>query len=305
MGTPDFAVPPLKALADYPCNIRLVLTQPDRPKGRGRQMVPPPVKQAALELGLEVAQPQNMKGKEIREKLTALQPDYLIVVAFGHKLPQEILDIPAIHPVNIHASLLPAYRGSAPIQAAILNRDKETGITTMVMDKELDSGDMLLTARTPIASEETAQDLHDRLAGMGADLIIKTMDVFANNKIKPITQDHTKATFAPMLKKEDGRIDWNRSPESIHALVRAMTPWPGTFTFIKGKRVKIFKVSPLATRTDVEPGIVFQTDKAGIHVAAKGGSVLICELQGSSGKRMNAADYLRGNPLKTGYLLKC
>lgn len=300
MGTPDFSVPALKALARYDCDIPLVVTQPDRPKGRGRKLMPPPVKKAAQELGFELFQPESMKGDEIREKLAALKPDFFVVVAFGHKLSREILDIPAVYPINIHASLLPAYRGSSPIQAAIMNMDRESGVTTMVMDTKLDTGDMLLKAATPLAEDETAQTLHDRLSLMGADLIIRTLNGIADNTVTPEIQDHTRATHAPMLKKEDGRIDWCREPEEICAQVRAMTPWPGAFTYINDKRIKVVEVRPMDIKPDEPAGTVFDCTCDEIHVAAGSRSLAILQLQGASGKCLCSEDYLRGNRLDTG-----
>ncbi|MBF0257731.1 MAG: methionyl-tRNA formyltransferase [Desulfamplus sp.] len=335
MGTPDFSVPALKALSqhrslvhhipagEYPFddsfgkfgtlqsgesindrqiryNISLVITQPDRPKGRGRKMMPPPVKQAALELGLEVFQPESMKGQKIIDKLAALKPDFFVVVAFGHKLSREILDIPSIYPINIHASLLPDYRGSSPIQAAIINMDKISGITTMIMDTKLDTGDILLKATTPIAADDTGQTLHDRLALIGADLIVKTLDAVVENKIVPQPQDNSKATYAPMLKKEDGRIDWCKEPEQISAHVRAMTPWPGAFTFLNGKRIKVVSVRPMDLKTDLPAGTLLSCDCNEIHVSAGSRSLAILELQGASGKCLCSEDFLRGNRLDTG-----
>ncbi len=303
MGTPDFSVPPLVALSKAGHDILLVVTQPDRPKGRGKKMVPPPVKVAAQQLGLKVIQPANMRTTEIKETLLALRPDLFVVVAFGHKLSQEILDIPAINPINIHASLLPAHRGSSPIQAALLNLDKETGVTTMFMDKDLDTGDMLLTAATPIQASDTAQDLHDRLAAMGADLIVKTLDALAEERLTPVPQDHSLATHAPMLKKSDGKIDWTLSPEKISAHVRAMTPWPGAFTHLADQRLKVFRVTCHSTPSSAEPGTVLGCDDQGIQVAAGNGTVSIVELQGASGKRMTAAEFLRGKPVEPGVVL--
>lgn len=299
MGTPDFSVPPLEALARKH-NIALVLTQPDRRKGRGKIMMPPPVKTAALALGLPVEQPKSMKGDAIQETLRALKPDFFVVVAYGHKLSREILDIPSIYPINIHASLLPAYRGSSPIQAAIMNQDKVSGVTTMVMDTELDTGDILLKAETPIKDDETAQSLHDRLSRMGADLIMETIDGIAENRIQPAPQDHGKATYAPMLKKDDGRIDWCKEPEEISAHVRAMTPWPGAFTFIGDKRIKVMTVKPMEIQPDVPAGTVFDCTCDEIHVAAGSRSLAILELQGASGKCLCSEAYLRGNRLDTG-----
>ncbi len=299
MGTPDFSVPPLKALARH-CEISLVITQPDRPKGRGKKMTPPPVKTAALELGLEVFQPENMKDNAVLEKLAALKPDFFVVVAFGHKLSREILDIPAIYPINIHASLLPAYRGSSPIQAAIMNMDKESGVTTMIMDTDLDTGDMLMKAATPLVANETGQTLHDRLSVMGADLIIETIKGIEDNSIKPKPQDHSKSSHAPMLKKEDGRIDWCKEPEEISAQVRAMTPWPGAFTFINEKRIKVVEVQPMDIHSDEPAGTVFNCTCDEIHVVAGSRSLAILQLQGASGKCLCSEDYLRGNRLDTG-----
>ena len=300
MGTPDFAVPPLKALIAAGHHIPLVITQPDRPRGRGKKKMPPPVKQAARDLGLDILQPESMKGADIKERLLSLEPDFFVVVAFGHKLSREILDIPRIHPINIHASLLPAWRGSSPIQAAILNQDKEAGVTTMIMDTDLDTGDMLLKARTPIAPDETAQTLHDRLAPMGADLIVKTLEAFAQGTITPEPQNHALATHAPLLKKTDGCVDWNLSSDKIHALVRAMTPWPGAYGFLGGKRIKILEVAPLDIHTHHKPGTVFSCSCNEIQVATGSGALAILRLQGASGKCLCSEDFLRGNKLETG-----
>ena len=278
----------------------LVITQPDRPKGRGKKMVPPPVKVAAEKLGLKVIQPESMRSAAIKETLVALKPDLFVVVAFGHKLSQEILDIPVITPINIHASLLPAHRGAAPIQAAILNQERLAGVTTMFMDKNLDTGDMLFKSETPVSDSDMAQDLHDRLAVMGADLIVKTLDHIAENRLTPIPQDHTLATFAPMLKKSDGRIDWTLSPDKISAHVRAMTPWPGAFTNLDGQRLKIFKITCQSTPSTATPGTVLGCDDQGIQVATGNGAVTIVELQGASGRRMTAVEFLRGKPVKPG-----
>jgi len=185
MGTPDFSVPALKALSEFDCNISLVITQPDRPKGRGKKIIAPPVKKAALDLGLDVFQPESMDTDDVKQKLISLKPDIFVVVAFGHKLTRQILDIPSIYPINIHASLLPSYRGSSPIQAAILNMDKETGVTTMIMDTKLDTGDILLKDKILLSEDETAQTLHDKLCNMGANLIIKTIKKIQQGEVFP------------------------------------------------------------------------------------------------------------------------
>jgi len=300
MGTPDFAVPPLKSLVEAGHDVCLVVTQPDRPKGRGRKVVEPPVKTAAKELGINVIQPPAMKGNEIRETFQALHPDFFVIVAFGHIITQELLDIPAIYPINIHASLLPAYRGAAPIQAAILNMEKKSGVTTMVMDRHLDTGDILMKKATELSREETAETLHDRLSTMGAGLIVETIKAIDENKLIPVPQNNDLATYAPRLKKEDGRIDWNEEPREINARVRAMTPWPGAFTFLNGKRIKIFRVSELSIETDNKPGTVLNCDKQGIHVAAGTGALTILELQGASGKRLEAREFLKGRTIEPG-----
>jgi methionyl-tRNA formyltransferase len=298
MGTPDFAVPPLKALAARPdFEICRVITQPDRPKGRGRKPAPPPVKQAALELGLPVSQPEKLNTDDMVEELTALTPDYYVVAAYGQILSQRILDIPAKFPVNIHASLLPKYRGAAPIQAAIRNREETSGVTTMVMVKALDAGDILLVKEAPIHPEDTARDLHDRLADIGAGLILETIDQIDAGRLTPTPQDPEKATYAPMLKKEDGRIDWTCSNLDVVAHIRAMNPWPGAFTELSGRRIKLFKAGAGSDEAAHPPGTVCAMDEAGIHVAAGKGTVIIQELMGKSGKRLSADEFLRGHSL--------
>jgi methionyl-tRNA formyltransferase len=298
MGTPDFAVPPLHALAArHNFTICLVVTQPDRPKGRGRKLTPPPVKKAATALGLDIFQPEKLNTDAAVEHLTALAPDYYVVAAYGQILSRRILDIPTIYPVNIHASLLPRYRGAAPIQAAIRNMDKTSGVTTMVMAKDLDAGDILLKATTPIHPDETAQDLHDRLSAMGADLILDTIDQITNNRLTPTPQDHENASYAPMLKKEDGRIDWTLSNREVVAHINAMNPWPGAFTHMSGTRLKIFAAVPGENTAGNVPGTVFGLDSQGIHVATGSGTVIILELMGASGKRISADAFLRGHPM--------
>lgn len=298
MGTPDFSVPALQMLAaqdDF--HISLVVTQPDRPKGRGKKLAPSPVKTAALNLGLDVFQPENLNTKDAREKLLSLQPDFFVVAAFGQILSQKILDIPKLFPINIHASLLPRYRGASPIQAAILNMDKITGITTMAMGKDLDAGDILLTATTPISEQDTAQDLHDRLGLIGADLIGKTLRAVLDERIEPTPQDHSKATYVKLLKKTDGEIDWALGNRQICAHINAMTPWPGAFTTLGSKRIKIYKARASDLPSPQDPGVIFQCDKDGIHVATGNGSLVILELMGISGKRLKAGEFLCGHKI--------
>ena len=298
MGTPDFSVPALQQLAaqeDF--QISLVITQPDRPKGRGKKLAPSPVKTAALNLGLDVLQPERINTKETRDKLRSLQPDFFVVAAFGQILSQEILDIPKVFPINIHASLLPKYRGASPIQAAILNRDAVTGVTTMIMAQKMDAGDILLTSTTPISEQDTAQDLHDRLGTMGAELIVETLHAVLDNRLTPRPQDHAKATYVKLLKKKDGAIDWTLSNRQICAHINAMTPWPGAFTRLANKPLKIFTAKPVDTTCLHEPGVMFQCDKTGIHVATGKGSLIILELMGTSGKRLTAREFLCGHTI--------
>lgn len=298
MGTPDFSVPALQRLAATEAfHICLVVTQPDRPKGRGKKLAPSPVKAAALALGLEVFQPEKINTDESRERLASLQPDFFVVAAFGQILSQKILDIPRVFPINIHASLLPKYRGASPIQAAILNMDSVTGVTTMVMAKQMDAGDILLTKTTPIGEQDTAQDIHDRLGRLGADLIVETIHSVLSQRIFPVPQDHSRATHVKMLKKSDGRIDWTLSSRQICAHIHAMTPWPGAFTRLGATPVKIFRALASDTAPHHDPGTIFLCDKEGIHVATGNGCLTILELMGASGKRLKAMDFLCGNKI--------
>ncbi len=303
MGTPQFAVPSLRALYEAGFKVRLVVTQPDRPSGRGRKSTPPPVKLAALELGCAVDQTPRVREAAFIERLQAIAPDFLVVVAFGQILTQRLLDIPARGPVNVHASLLPKYRGPAPMQWAILKGEKETGITTMRMDRGVDSGDILLSARTPILPEETSATLHDRLARLGAELLIETLYGMLRGEIIPRAQDHARATHAPMLKKSDGRIDWGQPAEAIDRLVRAMIPWPGTYCFWESQRLKIYKTSVVSTHHQSRPGTVLPGFADELRVAAGQGQISIIELQGASGKRLPVKEFLHGHPIAPGTLL--
>ncbi len=307
MGTPDFATPALSALhslGESRCNIRLVATQPDRRSGRGRKRHPPPVKKAALDMGYPVAQPESADSHAFKVQLAAYSPDLLVVVAYGQILKRDVLRIPRLGAVNIHASLLPRYRGPAPIQRAIIDRAPETGVTTMLLDEGMDTGDILLMRMTPIARDETAGDLHDRLAGMGADLLLETIDALQDGTATPRPQDPDAATYAPMLGKEDGHIDWSADAETIEALIRGVTPWPGAFTFHGDRRLRIFRAS-LATRdADALPGAVIPGFSDELRVAAGKDALSILEIQGASGKRMDIASFLRGHDLPVGTRFK-
>jgi len=303
MGTPDFAVPALKFLHKNKSDVTLVVTQPDRPQGRGRKVAHTPVKKAALQMGYNVIQPASIKTVQFEDLLKKQKPDVVIVVAFGHILPQNILALPNLATINVHASLLPKYRGSAPIHWAIINGEKETGVTTMLMDQGLDTGDILLSSKTKITSDDTAGSLHDRLADLGADLLIKTMSSIEDTGLNPVPQDHDQATYAPLLKKEDGHIDWKKPAANLDPFIRGMTPWPSAFTFFRGKRLKIFKARPILMDIDEPPGTVVKGFPDELRVAAGKGVLSILEIQGASGKRLQIKDFLQGHNILPGAVL--
>ncbi len=295
MGTPDFAVPSLRAIHAAGHSIVRVITQPDRPRGRGRQTVPPPVKRAAGDLGCPVLQPESVRDEGFLRQVEALRPDVIVVIAFGKLLPSALIQLAPMGTVNVHGSLLPRYRGPAPIQWAIINGESETGVTTMLMDEGIDTGDILLVERSPILPTDTSQDLHDRLSISGARLIVKTLADASEGRLSPIHQDDGNASYAPMLKKADGRINWDQPPQRIDAFVRGMSPWPGAFTTMEGRPVKIFRVAPAPMDVIARPGTVIEGFSNEIRVAARGGALSILELQSASGKRLQVAEFLRGH----------
>jgi methionyl-tRNA formyltransferase len=303
MGTPDFAVPPLRALQESGHRVLAVVTQPDRPKGRGRKLVPPPVKETATAFEIPVIQPETVRSDEFHQRMRRLAPDLFVVVAFGRILPPSLLAIPAMGAVNVHASLLPRHRGAAPIQWAIMEGDAETGVTTMMMDKGMDTGDILLMEKTPIAAEETAAELHDRLSEMGAPLLLATIERLQAGGLTPISQDPGKATYAPMLKKTDGEIDWSQPAERIARRIRGMTPWPGAYTFSGGMRLKIFKARVLERDISVPPGTVLECMPGELRIATGQSALAISEIQGKSGKRLPIDDFLCGCRLPDGTCL--
>jgi methionyl-tRNA formyltransferase len=304
MGTPEYAVPTLSALAASHHKVSLVVTQPDRPRGRGQIVTPPPVKITARKFGIDVVQPVKIKNPEFISRLTELQPDLLVVVAYGRILPRAVLEVPALGPVNVHASLLPKYRGAAPIQWAIIKGEKETGITTMLMDEGMDTGDILLTAVEPIHPEDTAATLHDRLARLGADTLLRTLEGLADGSVKPVPQEHARAIPAPMLKKADGHIDWHKPVEVVHNLIRGVTPWPGAYTFHNQNRLKIHKAWPMATGPSETPGTVLEGFDDELRIATADGVLCVQEIQAESGKRLPINTFLQGYPLVPGTLLE-
>jgi methionyl-tRNA formyltransferase len=298
MGTPAFAVPTLERLTEAGHHISAVFTQPDRPKGRGRKEAMPPVKEAALRLGLAVYQPERVRKPEVVAQLTAMAPDAMVVVGYGQIIPQAILDIPPKGIVNVHASLLPKYRGAAPIQWAIANDEQMTGVTTMKIDAGLDTGDILLEWRTEIGAEETAPELGARLAKSGAGLLIETLARL--DRIQPKPQDDTCATWAPVIKKEDGRIAWAKPAREIVNRMRAFTPWPGCYGFLREQRFHIWK----ARVTDIvlTPGALALEGRR-LFVGCGEASLELLEVQLEGKKRMETAAFLNGFSVTTGEVL--
>ena len=299
-GSPDFAVPCLDALHDT-SEVAAVISQPDRPAGRGLAMRPPAVKKRALELGLEVWQPTKVRTAEFAEKLRALDADVAVVVAYGRILPRAVLDAPTAGCVNVHASLLPRWRGAAPIQWSIVHGDEETGVTLMQMDVGMDTGPILAAASTPIARDEDASTLSDRLSRMGAELLREQLARYVAGDLTPQPQDDSAATMAPLLKKEHGCIDWNKSARAVHNQVRGMNPWPGAHTVLGDRRVKVHRT--VASTLDPEgalPGQVIALDPEGILVACAEGTLEIQELQESGRKRVSARAFASGRGVAVG-----
>jgi len=300
MGTPEFALPTLEGLLNAGVNLVGVFTQPDRPSGRGKLLTPPPVKQLAMARGIPVYQPLKLRLPEVVETLRTLSPDLIVVVAYGQILPKSVLDIPRYGCINVHASLLPKYRGAAPINKAIIDGETETGVTTMVMDVGLDTGDMLVKHTTRIAPDETAGELHDRLALLGREAMTETLKQLCAGTLVREQQNDALSCYAPMLKKEDGRLDWTRSAVQLHNQVRGLDPWPGAYTFLAGEPLKLTRTRPLGEAHTAAPGTVLATSRDGVHIACGQGVLSIGELQLPGRRRLPAADFLRGCPLPAG-----
>lgn len=300
MGTPYFAVPSLKALLEAGKEVISVYTQPDRPKGRGRNLTPSPIKAFALSQNLPVFQPSSFKAALARDQLAEQKPDLLIVVAYGLILPQSVLNLPTWGAINVHASLLPRYRGAAPIQWAIINGEKETGVTTMRLDAGMDSGDILLQETEPILETDTAQDLHDRLSDMGSRLLLQTLRTLRRGDLLPLPQDPSLASYAPPLKKEQGEISWELSAREIDCWVRGLSPWPGAYSFLQGKRLLIHRVSLDSIEMIGTPGKITSLDKGRIQVQTGQGLLSLLEIQMEGHRRMSSEELLRGVSLKIG-----
>ncbi len=296
MGTPEFAVPCLAALYEY-CDVIGVVTQPDKPRGRGQKLVPSPVKAWAEAHGLPVWQPKKIKEEAFTAFLEEQKPDLMVVVAFGQILSQRILDIPPYGCINVHGSLLPRYRGAAPMQWCVIDGEKKTGITTMFMDAGLDTGDMLLKAEFPIGPDTTLEEVHDGLMALGAKVLIDTLEELSAGTLKRIPQTG-ESNYAPMLTKETGHIHWQDRAQKIHNLVRGLDSWPGAYTFLAGKKYKIWRTRCTTEKTEAQPGTILRADKKeGLFVAAGDGVLEITELQAPGKKRMAAKDYLNGHAI--------
>ncbi len=292
MGTPMFAVLPLRALAAAGNDIAGVVTRIDKPSGRNRLLTQPPVKLAAQDAGFTVYQPRRVREQEFIESLRKLNPDVIVVSAYGQILPKDILFLPKYGCINIHASLLPAYRGAAPINWAIINGEPFTGITIMQMDEGMDTGAILLQERTPIDPHDTAGTLTEKMSQLGARMITSALPLLESGKLKPVEQNGSKATLAPILKKEDGIIDWKLPAHEIHNRVRGLSPWPGAYTFLDGKMIKIIESE--ATSGTGEPGLLYGTERNTLAVGTGSGLLRILSLQPAGKKPMPAGDFLRG-----------
>ena len=304
MGTPDFATASLRALVEGGHDVALVVTQPDKPKGRGHKLCPPPVKEYALEAGIEVYQPQSVKTDEAYEKLSSYGADIFVVAAYGQILPERVLNISKHGSINVHASLLPKYRGAAPIQWSIANGESVTGVTTMQMDKGLDTGDMLLKTEVEITEAETGETLHDKLAIAGAEVLLETLAKIEDGTIVRTPQDDSLSCYAPMLNKQTSKIDFTKSPKEIVNLIRAMNPYPAAHTQYNEQRMRIFCAKACEDHTDAECGAILGASADGIKIKCAGGAVVATEIQFDGKKRMAVSEYLKGNHIDSGVILK-
>ena len=303
MGTPDFAVEALEALASSRHEVTAVFTQPDKPKGRGKAMQFTPVKEVALRENIPVYQPKKVRDPEVIQKIRELAPDVLVVVAFGQIIPQEILDIAPYGCINVHGSLLPKYRGAAPIQWAVIDGEKESGVTTMQMDAGLDTGDMLLKTVVPLDEKETGGSLFDKLSKAGADLLLKTLDALENGTVTPQKQGESPTAYAKMLTKDMGAIDWNRPAKELERLIRGLNPWPSAYTKLNGKTLKIWAADVCGQTGEAQPGTVLKAEKDEFLIQTGEKILSVKELQLEGKKRMDTAAFLRGCHLEKGMIL--
>lgn len=300
MGTPEFALPTLEKIYNSSHSILSVVTQPDRPKGRGQKNCASPIKIFANNNNIPLLQPENVNTQDFIKLLLKNRPDYIIVAAFGQILHEDLLKVPLQFCINLHSSLLPKYRGAAPINRAILNGDSISGVTTMIMDKEMDTGDILLTQEIPIEKSEDANSLHDKLSESGGDLVIKTLSRLENNDLLPVPQNSKLATYAPKLKKEESLINWQLDANDIFNRIRGLTPWPGTHTFYSGKRLGILKGEVIPGESSDRPGYVERITDSGIEVGTKKNRLKITELKPEGKKAMTVKSFLSGYKINRG-----
>ncbi|MCL2790218.1 MAG: methionyl-tRNA formyltransferase [Desulfobulbus sp.] len=300
MGTPDFAVPSLQALLNGPDQVVAVVCQPDRERGRGKKVSPSPVKVLAERHHILVLQPESVRAEAFLAQIQALTPDLLVVTAYGKILPQTLLDLPRLGAINVHGSLLPKYRGAAPIQWAVINGESETGITIMQMDAGLDTGDILLSAAAPIGQQDTAGELFDRLALLGGATLVDAVALLQAGCLAAGPQEHALASYAPMLKKEMGHLDWTLPACRLHSLIRGLDPWPSAYGFIDGRRFRFFSPEIVPVRASDPPGAICRADSQGLLVATGADCLLIREMQPEGKKRMGAGACLRGLPILPG-----
>lgn len=304
MGTPEFAVTVLEGLLNTKHEVGLVATQPDKAKNRGKKIQYTPVKEKALEHNIKVLQPEKVRGnEEFLEELKDYRPDIIVVAAYGQILPKEVLELPKYGCVNVHASLLPRLRGAAPIQRAIIEGDEETGVTIMQMSEGLDTGDMLAKESIKIGTMNYSM-LHDALAEIGARLMVHTLDLIEEGKISPEPQDDSKSSYAKMVFKQEGKIDFTRQPEAVERLIRGFDPWPGAFCEYEDMVMKLWKAQPLCENTRKEPGTIIEVSARGIKIACGDGALLVSEIQIPGKKRIAVSEYLKGNQIKEGIILK-
>lgn len=303
MGTPDFAVASLSALLQGPDQVVAVVTQPDRPKGRGKKLTPPPVKVLASEQGIPVLQPLKIRTEEFRDELATFSPDLVVVTAYGRILPTALLSLAPMGCINVHGSLLPRHRGAAPIQWAVINGDKEVGVTIIRMDEGMDTGDILLTSSFPADPEETAGSLFTKLAELGSRTLLEAIARLKVNDLPATPQDHSQATTAPMLKKEDGIIDWSLPAEKLHCLIRGLDPWPAASCLIDGLRLRLFSPEVIHKDSLAQPGTLVRAERDGLLIATGRNLLLIKEIQPEGKKRMPASAFLCGHSLTAGTVL--
>jgi methionyl-tRNA formyltransferase len=303
MGTPDFATAILRSLVGGPDKVVAVVTQPDKAKGRGKKVSPPPVKVLAESLDIPVLQPVKIKTEEFRNGLLSYHPDLIVVAAYGRILPQSLLELAPLGCINVHGSLLPRYRGAAPIQWAVIKGESEVGVTIIQMDAGMDTGDVLLKARIEAEPDETAGSLFEKLAGLGGETLLKAIKGLKEGSIFPVPQDHDLATLAPMLKKDDGLIDWSKDAREIECLIRGLDPWPSAYCFLDNTRLRLFRPEVVNQTSEAQPGTVLRANGQGLLIACGRDTLRIQEIQPEGKKRMAVEAFLCGHPLAVGTIL--